>query len=110
MKHLLTIFIILSFFLFLGAECSTDPPEGTCLDNTIAVIDALKDTHILVIVEGDSDPDSRHVECFYWEDDKWKCGYWTGARVVEKPQEFWFNASIYNYEEYLDRVRTYGWR
>jgi len=111
MKHRWMAFLILAIaYISLGSECHTKPPEKTCLDNTLAVIEALKDTYPLVIVEGDYCDDARHVECFYWEDGRWKCGYWTGAIVTERPQDWRFSASVYNYEEYEERVRMYGWR
>ena len=102
--------IFLIFSLSLGSKCSTDPPQGGCLDNALTVAEALKDTYPLVIVEGDYYPDERHVDCFYWEGGKWRRGHWTGSRVIEIPQDWRFSASVYSYEEYCKRVTKYGWR
>jgi len=88
-----------------------DPP-GDCLDNALIVAEALKDTYPVVIIEGDYyfGENPRHVDCFYFEDGRWKRGYWNQAEIVEKLQDFNFSVSVYSYEEYKERVRMYGWR
>ena len=100
----------LILLIFLSCDISNEPPPSSCLDNALIVIEALKDTYPLVVVEGDYYPDERHVECFYWEDGRWKCGYWTGYDIREREQDYRFSATVYSYEEYLERVRMYGWR
>lgn len=110
MRLFLTFMLITGFFLFSGSECTTDLPEGTCLDNALAVGAALHDTYPLIFVEGDYAPDTRHVDCFYWEDGRWRRGYWTGLKVVEVQQDWLFCAQIYSYKEYIERVKRLGWR
>lgn len=111
MKFILIVSsIFLIFSISLGAKCSTDPPPESCLDNALTVAETLKDTYPIVIVEGDYYPDSRHVDCFYWEDGRWKRGHWTGSKIMEIPQDTNFSANVYSYEEYLKRVDNFGWR
>ena len=95
----------------MGAECSIDPPQD-CLDNALAVAEALQGAYPIIIIEGDYyyGDNPRHVDCFYWEDGRWKRGYWNQAEVIEKPQDYNFSAAVYSYEEYLKRVDNFGWR